>query len=95
MRIPGPWGAHISEDPGPRDGAQGWGGIRGTHISEDPGPRGGGQGWAGSSLIWAPLDTPGPGILTYMDSPGPGILTYMGPLVRNLVKKLKVWETIK
>ena len=34
-------GAHISEDPGPRDGAQGWGGIRGAHISEDPRPRGG------------------------------------------------------
>ena len=35
-----PRGTHISEDPGPRDGAQGWGGIRGAHISEDPRPRG-------------------------------------------------------
>ena len=36
--------AHISEDPGPRDGAQGSGGIRGAHISEDPRAQGQVQG---------------------------------------------------
>ena len=78
MKIPGPWGIHISEDPGPF----------GRRTPSTPktinfhflGAHGAQEGF-------------GPGILTYMGppwardphlygyhlGPGPGILTYMGP----------------